>query len=53
MNTEQFQVRGNNSVCAGAFQLLRSRAPAHLRGSIDNNKQQGQLEPSRNQSVNI
>jgi hypothetical protein len=33
MKTEKFQLRGNNSVCAGAFQLLRSRAPAQLGGN--------------------
>jgi hypothetical protein len=31
MKTEKFQVRGSNSVCAEAFQLLRGRAPAQLR----------------------
>jgi hypothetical protein len=31
MKIETFQLRGNNSVCAGAFQLLRGRAPAQLR----------------------
>jgi hypothetical protein len=31
---ENFRLRSNNLVCAGAFQLLRSRAPAQLRGSI-------------------
>jgi hypothetical protein len=30
MKTEKFQLRGNNSVCAEAFQLLRGRAPAQL-----------------------
>jgi hypothetical protein len=35
MKTEKFQLRGNNSVCAGAFQLLRGRAPAQLRGNIE------------------
>jgi hypothetical protein len=35
MTTEQFQLRGNNSVCTGAFQLLRGRAPAQLREKID------------------
>jgi hypothetical protein len=35
MKIEQFQLRGNNSVCAGAFRLLHGRAPAHLRGNID------------------
>jgi hypothetical protein len=30
----KLQLRGNNSVCAGAFQLLRGRAPAQLRGNI-------------------
>jgi hypothetical protein len=33
MKTEKFQLHGNDSVCAGAFQLLRGRAPAHLRGN--------------------
>jgi hypothetical protein len=31
MKIEKFQLRGNNSVCAGVFQLLRGRAPAQLR----------------------
>jgi hypothetical protein len=39
---EKFQLRGNNSVCVGAFQLLGSRAPAQRRGNIaarcDNSK---------------
>jgi hypothetical protein len=35
MNIEKFQLRGNNSVCPGAFQLLWGRAPAQLRGNID------------------
>jgi hypothetical protein len=30
----KFQLRGNNSVCAGAFQLLRGRARPQLRGNI-------------------
>jgi hypothetical protein len=34
MNIEKFQPRGNNSVCAEAFQLLRGRASPQLRGSI-------------------
>jgi hypothetical protein len=34
MKIEKFQLRGNNSVCAGAFQLLRGRATAQLRGNI-------------------
>jgi hypothetical protein len=33
MKTEKFQRRGNNSVCAEAFQLLRGRPPAQLRGN--------------------
>jgi hypothetical protein len=37
MKTEKFQLRGNNSVCAGEFQLLRDRAPAQLRGKIGGN----------------
>jgi hypothetical protein len=31
---EKFKLRGNNSVCAGEFQLLRGRSPAQLRGNI-------------------
>jgi hypothetical protein len=34
MKIEKFQLRGNNSMCAEAFQLLRGRAPAQLRGNI-------------------
>jgi hypothetical protein len=34
MKIEKTQLRGNNSVCAGAFQFLRGRAPAQLRGNI-------------------
>jgi hypothetical protein len=34
MKTEKFQLHGNNSLCAAAFQLLRGRAPAQLRGNI-------------------
>jgi hypothetical protein len=34
MKSKKFQLRGNNSVCAGAFHLLRGRAPAQLRGNI-------------------
>jgi hypothetical protein len=34
MKTEKFQLRGNKSVCVGAFQLLRGRAPAQLKGNI-------------------
>jgi hypothetical protein len=34
MKTETFQLHGNSSVCAGAFQLLYGRAPAQLRGNI-------------------
>jgi hypothetical protein len=30
----KFQLRGNGSVCAGAFQLLCGRAPAQLKGNI-------------------
>jgi hypothetical protein len=37
MKIEKFQLRGNSSVCAGAFQLLRGRAPAQLTGNIDDN----------------
>jgi hypothetical protein len=33
MKIEKFQLRGNNSVCVGAFQLLRDRAPTQLRGN--------------------
>jgi hypothetical protein len=34
MKIEKFQLRGNNSLCAEAFQLLRGRAPAQLRGNV-------------------
>jgi hypothetical protein len=34
MKIKTFQLRGNNSVCAVEFQLLRGRAPAQLRGNI-------------------
>jgi hypothetical protein len=34
MKIEKLQLRGNNSVCAEVFQLLRSSAPAQLRGNI-------------------
>jgi hypothetical protein len=34
MKIEKFQLRGNKSVCAGAFHLLRGRTPAQLRGNI-------------------
>jgi hypothetical protein len=34
MKIEKLKVRCSNSVCAGAFQLLRRRAPAQLRGNI-------------------
>jgi hypothetical protein len=34
MKIEKFQLRGNNSVRAGEFQLLRGRAPAQLRGNV-------------------
>jgi hypothetical protein len=34
MRTEKFQLLGNNSVCAGTFQLLRGRAPAQLRRNV-------------------
>jgi hypothetical protein len=34
MKIEKFQLHGNNSVCAGALQLLRCHAPAPLRGNI-------------------
>jgi hypothetical protein len=37
MKIEKFQLRGNNSVCAGAFPLLRGRASTHLRENIDCN----------------
>jgi hypothetical protein len=33
MKTEKFQLRGKNSMWAAAFQLLRGRAPAQLRGN--------------------
>jgi hypothetical protein len=35
MKTENFQLRGNNSACTGAFQLLRGRAPAQVRRNND------------------
>jgi hypothetical protein len=34
LNIEKFQLRGNNSVWAGAFQLLRGRSTAQLTGNI-------------------
>jgi hypothetical protein len=34
MKIEQFKLRGNYSVCAGAFRLLHGLAPAQLRGNI-------------------
>jgi hypothetical protein len=34
MKIEKFQLRGNNLVRAGAFQLLRGRAPTQLRVNI-------------------
>jgi hypothetical protein len=34
MKIEKFQPHGNNSLCVGPFQLLRSRAPAQLRRNI-------------------
>jgi hypothetical protein len=34
MKIEKFQLRGNNSVCAGVFHLQRGRASAQLRGNI-------------------
>jgi hypothetical protein len=34
MKMEKFDVRGNSSVRVGAFQLLRGRATAQLRGNI-------------------
>jgi hypothetical protein len=33
MKTASFQLRSNNSVCAGEFQLLLDRAPAQFRGN--------------------
>jgi hypothetical protein len=33
MKIEKIQLRGNNSVCAEEFQLLRGRAPAQIRGN--------------------
>jgi hypothetical protein len=32
---KKIQLRGNNSVCAGAFQLLYGRAPAQLRENTE------------------
>jgi hypothetical protein len=43
MKIENFQLRGNNSVCAGAFQLLRDRAPAQLEGNVEG----GQTDPRK------
>jgi hypothetical protein len=37
MKIEEFQLRGNISLCAEAFQLLCGRAPAQLRGNIHGN----------------
>jgi hypothetical protein len=34
MKIEKIQLRGNNSACAGIYQLLRGRSPAHLRDNI-------------------
>jgi hypothetical protein len=34
MKIEKFQLCDNNSVCAGALQLLHGRAPAQLGGNI-------------------
>jgi hypothetical protein len=34
MKVEKFQLRGNNSVRAGAFQLLRGCTSTQLRGKI-------------------
>jgi hypothetical protein len=31
---EKYQLRDNNSVCTGSFQLLRDHATAQLRGNI-------------------
>jgi hypothetical protein len=42
MKTEKFQLRGNNSVYAGAFQLLRGCAPAQLRGNVERDYTTGQ-----------
>jgi hypothetical protein len=35
MKSEKFQLRGNNSGCAGAFKLLSGRARAQLRGNTE------------------
>jgi hypothetical protein len=35
MKNAKLQLRGNSSVCAGAFQLLRGRTPAHLKGNTE------------------
>jgi hypothetical protein len=37
MKIQQFQPRGNNSVCARAFRVLRGHTPAQLRGNTDCN----------------
>jgi hypothetical protein len=36
MKIEKFLLCGKNSECAAAFQLLRGRATAQLRGNIAN-----------------
>jgi hypothetical protein len=35
MKIGKVQLRGNNSVCVGALQLLRGRTPAQLRGNLE------------------
>jgi hypothetical protein len=35
MKIEKFQLRGNHSLSAVAFHLLRGHAPAQLSGNID------------------
>jgi hypothetical protein len=47
MKVEKFQLRDNNSVCAGAFQLLCGRASAQLRGNIVPNLRSGPKSGSR------
>jgi hypothetical protein len=38
MKIEKFQLRGNNSVYAGAFQLMSGRALAQLRGKLQESR---------------
>jgi hypothetical protein len=51
MEFEKFQLRGNNSMCAGACQLLRGRASGQLRGNIDYRKPITHILISKNPSL--